>query len=114
MNTGPSLLSAPGGLRGIDPPRDLCLEEDNLAYLNRLQLKGKLAGQLAPMRRQAGLSPEESEQVDSRLRALETSERQNLGLLQIAMKSVTDSLAGLDADPDSLDQAGGHLPEAGP
>ena len=75
------------------------LSEDNLPYLNRLQRKkGKLAGQLAPMRRQAGLSPEESEQVDSRLRALETSERQNLGLLQTAMKSVTDSLAGLNAD----------------
>lgn len=74
------------------------LSEDNLPYLNRLQLKkGKLAGQLAPMRRQAGFTPEESEQVDSRLRTLETLERQNLGLLQIAMRSVTESLAGLNA-----------------
>jgi hypothetical protein len=75
------------------------LSEDNLPYLNRIQLKkGKLAGQLAPMRRRAGLSPEESRQVDSRLRALETSEKQNLSLLQIAMKSVTESLAGLNAN----------------
>lgn len=75
------------------------LSEDNLPYLNRLQTKkGKLAGKLAPMRRQADFAPEESRQVESRLRALETSERRNLGLLQIAMKSVTESLAGLNAN----------------
>jgi len=75
------------------------LSEDNLPYLSRLQMKkGKLAGKLASMRRQAGLTPEESKQVDLRLRALETSERQNLSILQIAMKSVTESLAGLNAN----------------
>lgn len=74
------------------------LSEDNLPYLNRLQTKkAKLAGKLAPMRRQARLPSEESKQVDSRLEALEVSERQNLGLLQIAMKSVSESLAGLNA-----------------
>ena len=83
------------------------LSEDNLPYLNRLQVKkGKLADQLAPMRRRAGLSPEESKQVDTRLRALETSERRNLGLLQIAMKSVTESLAGLNAERTRCNRLG--------
>ena len=83
------------------------LSEDNLPYLNRLQVKkGKLADQLAAMRRRAGLSPEESKQVDTRLRALETSERRNLGLLQIAMKSVTESLAGLNAERTRCNRLG--------
>jgi len=75
------------------------LSEDNLPYLNRLQTKkAKLAGKLAPMRRQARLRSEDSKQVDSRLRALEVTERRNLGILQIAMKSVSQSLAGLNAN----------------
>jgi len=75
------------------------LSEDNLPYLNRLQAKkAKLVCKLAPMRRRARLPSEESKQVDSRLRALEVSERQSLGLLQIAMKSVSESLAGLNAN----------------
>jgi len=73
------------------------LSEDNLLYLNRLQKKkGKLADRLAPMRRQAGLSSEESRRADTRLRSLQATERRNLNLLQVAMKSVTESLAGLN------------------
>lgn len=72
------------------------LEEDNLAYLNRLQARKRpLAEKLAPMRREARLSEAESGRVDDRLRTLQTAERKNLEVLELAMKTVSESLAGL-------------------
>ena len=72
------------------------LKEDNLAYLNRLQARKRpLTEKLGPMRREAGLSEAESLRVDDRLRALQSAERENLETLELAMKTVSESLAGL-------------------
>ena len=73
------------------------LKEDNLPYLNRLQARKRpLADKLAPMRREARLSEAESRRVDDRLRTLQTTEQKNLELIELAMKTVSDSLAGLN------------------
>jgi len=73
------------------------LKEDNLPYLNRLQARKRpLAEKLAPMRREARLSEEASQRVDARLRSLSTTERKNLEVLELAMATVSESLAGLN------------------
>jgi hypothetical protein len=73
------------------------LTQDNLSYLNRLQArKGPLATKLASMRQVAGFSESESRRVDERLQILEAQERQNLETLEMAMQTVTESLAGLN------------------
>jgi hypothetical protein len=73
------------------------LTQDNLGYLNRLQARKRpLAQKLAPMRRAAALSGSESRRVDERLQILEAEERQNLETLEMAMQTVTESLAGLN------------------
>lgn len=72
------------------------LKEDNLAYLNRLQIRKRpLSEKLAVMRREACLSDAESDRVDDRLRTLQSAERANLEKLELAMKTVSESLAGL-------------------
>ncbi|MEZ5277733.1 MAG: hypothetical protein R3F07_15235 [Opitutaceae bacterium] len=72
------------------------LKENNLAYLTRLQARKRpLAAKLAPMRREADFPESESRRVDGRLRALQTTEKANLEVLELAMKSVSESLADL-------------------
>jgi flagellar motility protein MotE (MotC chaperone) len=72
------------------------LKEDNLPYLNRLQARKRpLADKLATMRREARLSEAESRRVDDRLRTLQATEQKNLELIELAMKTVSESLAGL-------------------
>ena len=72
------------------------LKENNLPYLTRLQTRKRpLAAKLAPMRRQADFSEAESRRVDGRLRALHGIETTNLEILELAMKSVSESLADL-------------------
>lgn len=72
------------------------LKENNLAYLTRLQIRKRpLAARLAPMRVEAALTGAESGRVDDRLRTLRSVEMKNLEILELAMKSVSGSLADL-------------------
>ncbi len=73
------------------------LKEDNLPYLNRLQARKRpLVEKLAPMRREARLSEEASQRVDARLRSLLATEQKNLEVIELAMATVSESLAGLN------------------